>query len=295
MQKDYKDKFNPKPVYSLQEKRMVCSSNYIEVGRECYRYEGLKKKKNDILVYSAILAGLNNKSSNIFSYTNKHIADRLNINDSEVRRSIKNLKEQELIKVSYPSENKRNIKVLIDLRYPLNRVGKRKLKKSVIKVYDRLFYYPMITKPMIHVYSYYLGLTNIPDYIGFSTVSYKKAAEALGYSERQIISIMKDMQDIGLIKIGHRPNVKAVRLEVDFSLKQPEEEAFEKTLAQKPTQSWDVWEESAEANAEQSSLDNSKIRVNQQLSLETSSNQDKPIKKKNASKYSPEFWSEGWE
>ena len=287
MEKDYKDKFNPIPVYSSQEKRMVCSNNYIEVGRECYHYEGLKKKKNDILVYSAILAGLNNKLSNTFSYTNKYIANRLNINDSEVRRSIRNLKELELIKITYPCENKRNIKVLIDLRYPLNKVGKRNSKKSVIKVYDRLFYYPMITKPIVHVYSYYLGLTNIPNYIGFSTVSYKKVAEALGYSERQIISIMKDMQNIGLIKIRYHKenkNIKAVKLVVDFSLKQPEEEEYEKALAQRATQPWDEWEENAEAKADQ------------QVSLEASSSeQNSSIKKKKVSKYPPEFWSEGWD
>lgn len=285
MKKNYKDKFNPIPVYSSQEKRMVCSTNYIEVGRECYHYEGLKKKKNDILVYSAILAGLNNKLSNIFSYNNKYIASRLNINDSEVRRSIRNLKELELIKVTYPSKNKRNIKVLIDLRYPLNKIGKRKSKKSIIKVYDRLFYYPMITKQMVHVYSYYLGLTNIPNYIGFSTVSYKKVAEALGYSERQVISIMNDMQDIGLIKIRHHrenKNIKAVKLEVNFSLKQPEVEDYEKILAQKPTSSWDDWEE------------NTETKTDQQISLETSSSdQDKPIKKKRVSKYPPEYF-EGW-
>lgn len=287
MQKSYKDKFNPIPIYSLQEERIVCSSNYIEIGRECYHYEGLNKKKNDILVYSAILAGLNSEMSKVFSYTNKYIADRLNINDSEVRRSIKNLQELELIKVTHPSENKRNIIVLVDLRYPLNKIGKRKSKKSVIKVYDRIFYYPTITKPMVHVYSYYLGLTNIPNYIGFSTVSYKKVSEALGYSERQIISIMKDMQDIGIIKIRYHKdnkNVKAVKLMVDFSLKQPEEEEYEKAILQNQASSWDDWEENAEATADQ------------QLSLESSnSGKDKPIKKKKASEYPPEFWSEGWD
>ena len=98
---NYKDKFEPWIEYSYEEKKDICSSNYIEVGRECYHYEGLRNKKNSILVYSAILAGLNNEMSDTFSYTNKVLADRLAMDGREVRRAIKDLEEIELVKVTH--------------------------------------------------------------------------------------------------------------------------------------------------------------------------------------------------
>lgn len=236
MTKKYNDEFSPREEYSFKDKRYSLSEYYIEVGRECYKHEGLKNKKNDILVYSAIQAGLNNSMSDVFSYTNTHIANRLNMDNREVRRAVSNLEELKLIKVSHPSGNKRNIKVLTDLRYPLRDNGKRSRKKSVIKVFDRIFYYPLITKSMVHVYSYYLALSNMPEYSEFNTVSYRKVAGALAYSEKQVIDIIKDMDSIGLIrKRVNKANKrsKAIFLEVDFSKKQPEEIVYEKLMNQR--------------------------------------------------------------
>lgn len=236
MTKKYNDEFSPREEYSFKDKRYSLSDYYIEVGRDCYKYEGLKNKKNDILIYSSILAGLNNTMTETFSYTNTHIANRLNMDNREVRRAVSNLGELELIKVTHPSKNKRNIKVLTDLRYPLKGNGKRRRKKSIIKVYDRIFYYPLITKPMVHIYSYYLSLTNMPKYSEFNTVSYRKVAEALAYSEKQVIDIIKDMDSIGLIrkrKNKSNQRSKAVMLDVDFSMKQPEEIVYEKLMNQR--------------------------------------------------------------
>lgn len=233
MRKKYNDKFDPNDINFLpKENRYTLSNYYIEVSRECYRYEGLKNKKNDILVYSAVVTGLNNNISDVFSYTNADIGKRLAMNDREVRRAVSNLEELELIKVTHPSKNKRNIKVLVDLRYTHNGVGKGKKKGDFFKIYDRLFYYPLITKPMIHVYSHYLALTHVKDYPGFSTVSYRKVAEALGYSEKQIIDIINDMVSIGLFKKISRNNSKAISVAVDFSNKQPEESAYEEQYKQ---------------------------------------------------------------
>lgn len=224
----YNDRFEPNKIeYSHKDKKYILSKYYIEVSRECYKYKGLKNKKNDILVYSTIVTGLNNNISDVFSYTNTDIAKRLAMNTREVRRAISNLEELKLIKVTHPSKNKRNIKVLIDLRYTRNGVGKGAQKGNFFKVYDRLFFYPLITKPMVHVYSHYLALTHDKDYPGFSTVSYKKVAETLGYSEKQIIDIIKDMVSIGIFKKISRNNSKAIRVEVNFSEKQPEEFQYE--------------------------------------------------------------------
>ena len=55
----------------------VPSKYFIEVPRVCYQMNELTK--TDILVYSAILAGLNNQMSNVFSYPNSVVADRLDI------------------------------------------------------------------------------------------------------------------------------------------------------------------------------------------------------------------------
>ena len=66
--------------------------------------------------------------SDTFSYTNKVLAD-----DREVRRAIKDLEEIELVKVTHPTKNKRNIKIIKDLRYPPQKLKKNKSKKSVIR------------------------------------------------------------------------------------------------------------------------------------------------------------------
>lgn len=130
---NYKDKFEPWIEYSYEEKKDICSSNYIEVGRECYHYEGLRNKKNSILVYSAILAGINNEMSDTFSYKNKVLADRLAMDDREVRRAIKDLEEIELVKVTHPTKNKRNIKIIKDLRYPPQKLKKHKSNPKSIR------------------------------------------------------------------------------------------------------------------------------------------------------------------
>ena len=89
---------------------------------------------------------------------------------------------------------------------------------------------------MVHVYSYYLALSNMPEYSEFNTVSYRKVAEALAYSEKQVIDIIKDMDSIGLIrkrKNKSNQRSKAVMLDVDFSKKQPEEIVYEKLMNQR--------------------------------------------------------------
>lgn len=77
---------------------------------------------------------------------------------------------------------------------------------------------------------YYLALTSIPNYPGFSSTSYKKVADSLGYSEKQIMTILKKMEDIKLVKIVRHSNQKAVKIEVDFSKKQQEEMDYENML-----------------------------------------------------------------
>lgn len=203
-----------------------CSDKYIEVGRECYRHSELKRSKADILVYSAILAGMNNPHAYTFSYSSEEIGQRLSRDEREVRRSINNLENMGLISV-HRTSNKRSIQVVQDLRYPDGDKG----KKSIIKVYDRLFFYPNITLPMIHVYSYYLSLSQMSRYRDGCDVSYKTVAEALGYeSTKAIERCLADMERIGLIQIDKRANSKTVKLLVDFSQKQPEEIAYEKEV-----------------------------------------------------------------
>lgn len=204
MKKTYKDEFHPK--------LSRYDSYFIEIPRECY---ARKMKKNDILVYSVILNGMNNKIASKFSYENSFIADTLGMNVSHVSRSIKSLEDLGLISIQRYN-NKRNITVLEDLR---TKDG----KKSFIKVYKRIFCYTLINKNMVHVYSYLLSLSQMDCYSKGIKITNKKIADALDYSEDRIRIILKEMAEIKLIKIDSLKNEKYITLLVDFSQEQKEE------------------------------------------------------------------------
>ena len=141
---NYKQDYNPRDYYG------ELSDYYIEVGRACYQYEGLKDSKVDILVYSAIVAATNGSQTDTVGYPSSVYADRLGMDVREVRRSIDHLEELGLISVKNKGSNQQ-IKVLIDLR-----INEETGRKNIIKVFDRIFYYPLIKPTMVHVYSYYL-------------------------------------------------------------------------------------------------------------------------------------------
>ena len=89
------------------------SNYYIEVGRLCYQYKGLKDSKVDILVYSAIVAATNGSQTDTVGYPSSVYADRLGMDVREVRRSIDHLEELGLISVKNKGSNQQ-IKVLVD-------------------------------------------------------------------------------------------------------------------------------------------------------------------------------------
>ena len=201
------------------------SKYFMEVPRVCYQMEDLTK--NDILVYSAILAGLNNQVSDVFSYPNKIIAKRIAVDERQVRRSVNHLKEQGLITVSHLKGNRRHIRVKDDLR-----INKKTGNKNVIRVYDRIFSYPLITKPMVHVYSYYLSLGGMDRYQNGCNVVFDTVSKSLGYSKKQLIVILDEMVGIGLVQVERVGNRKNVKLLVDFSKEQPEERHYQQYLEQ---------------------------------------------------------------
>ncbi len=81
------------------------SNYYIEVGRLCYQYKGLKDSKVDILVYSAIVAATNGSQTDTVGYPSSVYADRLGMDVREVRRSIDHLEELGLISVKNKGSN----------------------------------------------------------------------------------------------------------------------------------------------------------------------------------------------
>lgn len=218
--KHYTDEFVPYTGFHFE-----CSNNYIEVGRACYQHPELKKSKNDILVYSAILATMNNYHTSTCSYTNVDIGRRIAMDESAVRRSIRKLKELGLITTTVKG-NKRSIKILQDLRYQ-DTTGNKKSKKSVYKFYDRMFCYPLIDKTMVHIYSYYLSLRGLSKYQEWCNVSTQTVANSLGCSRSVIQKSLEKMEELGVIQMSKGINSKSIKLLVDFSKKQPEEIAYE--------------------------------------------------------------------
>lgn len=214
MKKTYNDEFEPDLYLNMNP-----SKYFMEIPRVCYQMKEFTK--TDILVYSAIMAGMNSGISDIFSYSNEVIEHRIRIDKRQIRRSISKLEEMGIISVSRKDHNHRDIKLIQDLR-----IDEVTGKKNVIQVYDRIFYYPLITKPMVHVYSYYLSLSRMERYRNGCNATYETVAKSLGYSKKQIISILGSMEAIGLIHIERVGNQKTVKLLVDFSKEQPEEKRF---------------------------------------------------------------------
>lgn len=230
---NYKKDYNPRDYYG------ELSDYYIEVGRACYQYEGLKDSKVDILVYSAIVAATNGSQTDTVGYPSSVYADRLGMDVREVRRSIDHLEELGLISVKNKGSNQQ-IKVLIDLR-----INEETGRKNIIKVFDRIFYYPLIKPTMVHVYSYYLGLSNMEQYRERCTVDLDTVANTLGMSRATVKRLLEQMSDLGLLEVQenkYRKNAPHVKLLVDFSKEQPEEAEY---LAEK-ARAAEEWRQSEE-------------------------------------------------
>ena len=216
-------KLNYNKNYEIREYNGEIGNYYIEVGRACYKYEGLKDSKVDILVYSAIVAATNGSQTDTVGYPSSVYADRLGMDVREVRRSIDHLEELGLISVKNKGSNQQ-IKVLSDLRYK-----KETGAKNTIPVYDRIFYYPEIKPGMVHVYSYYRALSNMEQYKERCTVDLDTVANTLGMSRATVKRLLEQMSDLGLLEVQenkYRKNAPHVKLLVDFSKEQPEEAEY---------------------------------------------------------------------
>ena len=102
-------------------------------------------------------------------------------------------------------------------------------KKNTIKVFDRIFYYPLIKPSMVNVYSYYWGLSNMEQYREKCTVDLDTVANTLGMSRATVKRLLEQMSDLGLLEVQenkYRKNAPHVKLLVDFSKEQPEETEY---------------------------------------------------------------------
>ena len=172
-------------------------------------------------------------------YPSNVYADRLGMDVRAVRRSIDHLVELGLISIHNKGSNKQ-IKVLIDLR-----INEETGRKNIIKVFDRIFYYPLVKPTMVHVYSYYLGLSNMEQYRERCTVDLDTVANTLGMSRATVKRLLEQMSDLGLLEVQenkYRKNAPYVKLLVDFSKEQPEEAEY---LAEK-AQATEEWRQSEE-------------------------------------------------
>ena len=113
---------------------------------------------------------------------------------------------------------------------PRNNIGDIKNKINSIMIYSRIFDYPLINIDMIHVYSCYLTLSNLLSNNEYCNINYSDIAELLGYTRKQVVNIVKDMEKIGLVRIEKCEDKNIVIILVDFSKKQPEQAVFEKHL-----------------------------------------------------------------
>ncbi len=98
---------------------------------------------------------------------------------------------------------------------------------------------------MVHVYSYYLGLSNMERYKDRCTVDLDTVANTLGISRVTIKRYWEQMNDLGLLEVQenkYRKNAPHVKLLVDFSKEQPEEAEY---LAEK-ARATEEWRQSEE-------------------------------------------------
>ena len=98
----YKNKYIPK----LSVQKLDEGSKFLEVPRACYQSNDFTK--NDILVYSIILSSTNDIRTQYCYYTNQSIAEKLNLSDSTIERSISKLQKLGYIKI-ISKGNKREI------------------------------------------------------------------------------------------------------------------------------------------------------------------------------------------
>ena len=196
------------------------SSFYIEIPRVCYNIKELSKV--DILVYSAILCSNNSERIQNTLYNISNISNRLNMQKSNVIRSIRKLEELGLIQI-VEKNKKKFIIILKDLRY-----DDKTNNKSVILVYNRIFYYPLITKNMIHIYSYYLSNSNMSQFKNGNDTSFSYVSKVLNFSEKRLRENIKKMIDLGLFILERDKETKAkiIKVAVNFKYIQPEEKDY---------------------------------------------------------------------
>ena len=209
----YKNKYIPK----LSVQKLDEGSKFLEVPRACYQSNDFTK--NDILVYSIILSSTNDIRTQYCYYTNQSIAEKLNLSDSTIERSISKLQKLGYIKI-ISKGNKREIHPLIDLRY--NELD----SKSVIRIYYRIFWYPNIKPLMIHIYSYYLSFSNMDKYKTSCNIALSTVMKNLNISYKSLLNALNEMESLKLIKIirKDKTHIVSIKLLVDFSKVQIEEQ-----------------------------------------------------------------------
>ena len=209
----YKNKYIPK----LSVQKLDEGNKFLEVPRACYQSKDFNK--NDILVYSIILSSTNDIRTQYCYYTNQSIAEKLNLSDSTIERSISKLQKLGYIKI-ISKGNKREIHPLIDLRY------NESDNKSVIRIYYRIFWYPNIKPLMIHIYSYYLSFSNMDKYKTSCNIALSTIMKSLNISYKSLLTALNEMESLKLIKIirKDKTHIVSIKLLVDFSKVQIEEQ-----------------------------------------------------------------------
>ena len=230
----YNTEFNPLTYTTKDGYERLWQPSYLEVGRKCCQYPGLKGDENAILVYSALLTIRENpaykslillKSMGMYHYDLPFIARLLNMNALQINGSIRKLEGLGLISVWNCVSPSIGIAINVDLRYTSNG------RKRIFRVYDRIFSYPQITKKMIMLYSYYLYLNETVTIRRYRKMGYHSLALALGYPGRKIIYIVNKLEKLGLITVIKKYDPVLVIVDVNFAYEQPEEERFKIDLA----------------------------------------------------------------
>lgn len=224
--KKYDEEYYPLTYISKDGYEKMWQSSYLEVGIASCQYPGLRGDENTILVYSALLTIRENPAyeslllsgcMGIYHYDFPFIARLLNMNDLQINGSIRKLKDLGLISVCNCISPSIGITINVDLRYA------SKGRKRIFRVYDRIFSYPQITKEMVMLYSYYLHLNETITIRRYREVSYRSLALALGYSEKKIIPLLSELENMGLITVIRKYDPVLVIVDVNFAHSQPEE------------------------------------------------------------------------
>lgn len=160
-----------------------------------------------------------NKKDNEVTCTVNMIIRRTGLKESTVHKTINSLQEKGYIEKK--KRGKRNNRY-----FTLKVLKEFDNTNNWLKIYDKLWCYPIFNYADVLVYSYYLTIKDLSQYKNSIEISTSHVAEKLGLTKSTVSVTNKKLKESGIISITGDNKIKIL---VNFSFIQPEEtEWFER-------------------------------------------------------------------